>query len=583
MPGILFRHIFLELLKVLTVTTAVLVTVIAFGAAIKPLSENLLEAGDLLRYIVYATIPMMQYALPFSAAYAGTIVYHRLASDNEISAMATSGIPYRRILRPALAMGAVLTLVMLVLLDRGVPTFWQALKRIAPNDAMRLLAAQVRRGEAWIPPGLNIEIYADDAYVRRHDGLGDDPSTPTQRLVLERVVALEKDEKGNPKAEFTAEVATVDQYRVGDSAYLKVVLSNATIFDRADSRFARAAVVRPDAVVVPSFEQGPKGLTFGELLTARHDLSVFPVIVETRRQTMNALETIDAWSHVASTVASEKPLTLFGTGDAENVTLEVLAGEARERELVGRQNGNQRQVVIRQYETVGGERTLRREITAPAAKFFVTMLDADRGPRLELSADNAVVVDRRVGDRGIRRAVRYSELAIGGLVSPDRGGMATDAVLSEAAGIIVNHGGSGAVGDAAPEGTDAVTPSTAASGKPPDALLRELKVAESRLRSKVRELSDDIVARIVQRISQSVTALLMIVNAAILAVLLRGKPALLVYVIGFLPAIGDILLISGGEQMLRGEVSWLGVAVAFGGNVLIGIACIVNALLLRKH
>ena len=108
---ILFRHIFLELVKVLVVTTSVLVTVIAFGAAIKPLSENLLGPLDLLRYILLATVPMLQFALPFSAAFAGVVVYHRLTIDNEIVAMAASGIPYRRVLMPAVALGLVLTVV----------------------------------------------------------------------------------------------------------------------------------------------------------------------------------------------------------------------------------------------------------------------------------------------------------------------------------------------------------------------------------------------------------------------------------------------------------------------------------------
>lgn len=576
MTGILFRHIFMELLKVLLVTTTVLVTVIAFGAAIKPLSENLLEAGDLLRYIVYATIPMMQYALPFSAAYAGTIVYHRMASDNEIAAMATSGVPYRRIILPAVAMGAILTVGMLVLVDSGVPAFWQAMKRIAWNDGIRLLAAQVRHGEAWAPSGLKIEIYADDAYVQRSDdameGLGaDDPTRPTQRLVLDRVVALEKGVDGRPKTEFTARAATADQYRIGDSAYLKVVLSDATTFSRDDNRFARAAVVRPEAISVPSFEQGPKGLTFRELLTARDNLGVFPAVATAQAAVVAQLDAIALWNHIGGRLSSGTPLVLKGTGDASAMTLEVTGAELAGRDLVGtpspdatkaagKGTARRGKVTIRHFEERGGSRILRREVSAALVHLLPVPGDADGSPRVDLSIDDATVTEEQLGGRPIQRALRYSEVMLDGLQLERRESLDGGRLETEAARALAGP-----------------------VAGPGEELRLGLEKQVDALAIKTRQLSNDIVARIVQRTAQSVTAFLMIVNAAILAVLLRGRSPLAVYAIGFLPAILDILLISGGEQMLRGSLSVLGFLVAYGGNAILAIACVVGAMKLRRH
>ena len=48
-------------------------------------------------------------------------------------------------------------------------------------------------------------------------------------------------------------------------------------------------------------------------------------------------------------------------------------------------------------------------------------------------------------------------------------------------------------------------------------------------------------------------------------------------------AILDILLISGGEQMLRGRLSWLGYATCFSGNVLLLGGMLLFALKLRRH
>ena len=81
MLGILTRTMAGELLKTILLTTAVLVSVIAFGAAIKPLARNLLGGTDILRYVALAAVPMLQYALPFSAGFGATLVMHRLATD----------------------------------------------------------------------------------------------------------------------------------------------------------------------------------------------------------------------------------------------------------------------------------------------------------------------------------------------------------------------------------------------------------------------------------------------------------------------------------------------------------------------
>ena len=70
MPWTLYRHILKELLKVMVPTTVVLVLVISFAAAIKPLADGLLEPRALVRFVLFLTPTMLQFALPFAAAFA---------------------------------------------------------------------------------------------------------------------------------------------------------------------------------------------------------------------------------------------------------------------------------------------------------------------------------------------------------------------------------------------------------------------------------------------------------------------------------------------------------------------------------
>jgi hypothetical protein len=83
----------------------------------------------------------------------------------------------------------------------------------------------------------------------------------------------------------------------------------------------------------------------------------------------------------------------------------------------------------------------------------------------------------------------------------------------------------------------------------------------------------DIVAREVQRINQSNAAPLMLLLGAVLAIRLRGANPLQIYLLAFIPSIIDILLISGGEQMLKEATSAAGVFVCSSGNL--GIAAMI--------
>jgi hypothetical protein len=68
-PWTLWRHVAWELLRMFVVTTSVIVTVIAFGAAAKPLADNTIGADTILKYVALAMVPMLQFAMPFAAGF----------------------------------------------------------------------------------------------------------------------------------------------------------------------------------------------------------------------------------------------------------------------------------------------------------------------------------------------------------------------------------------------------------------------------------------------------------------------------------------------------------------------------------
>src|SRR5690606_1758068 len=100
-PFILWRYLTAELLRTLALLAGGLILLVSFAAAIRPLAKGDVGLGDAIRLMGLLSIPMSQFALPFAAGFAATIVYHRFASDNEATACRASGIPQRAILMPA--------------------------------------------------------------------------------------------------------------------------------------------------------------------------------------------------------------------------------------------------------------------------------------------------------------------------------------------------------------------------------------------------------------------------------------------------------------------------------------------------
>ena len=209
MPWMLYRYFMGELLRVFLLTATVLVVVVAFGAAIKPLAADDLGGPlQIAKYITLAIVPMLQFAIPFAAGFAAKLVMHRYTADNEILAASVSGLSYSRILLPIFGFGCVLLVVMVLLTQTIIPRFWQSLQQMIARDVTRLIQSSIKKG---VPVRFgNVQIHADDLVV-----LEEPPDTGAQtRLVLDRVVAAKMDTDGRIVWDIAARQAVVDVHAV---------------------------------------------------------------------------------------------------------------------------------------------------------------------------------------------------------------------------------------------------------------------------------------------------------------------------------------------------------------------------------
>lgn len=533
-PWLLHRAILGDLLRTTLLVTTVLVTVIAFGAAVRPLAQNLLGPADLPRFLLLACVPMLQYALPFAAAFATVSVYHRLSVDREVQAMEAAGFPMRRIVAPALALGLLLFAAMLGLVHLAAPTFWMSMQDLLARDAARLLANAVAEGEG-IRVG-DLEIYADDALLSP-----DPPETGArERLILAGVAALELGgADGMPRTEFTAEHAVIDVHQGEDGAILKLVLLNATVRREAEQAVAVLPQASPEAIDLGrSLAGDPKGLLLPDLLRAQREPEAFRPMREAATPLHRELDRLDAWRCIDDALAAGGTLLLESPGSGRSL---AISGARRSgTSLLPAARGGR--LVL---EERAGERRLRRTSVERAS--LRLDLRADDAASFVVETASGLDAEEFVG--GAARRGRWPQRIAGLHPAACEGSPRPDPPL-----------------DFAAHARRLVSDAPAAADPAREEAHRAIAAAATSLEAAHGRFQLDVLARIHQRGVQALAGLLLPLLAALVAVRSKASVALGVFVIVFLPAIADMLLISSGEQMTRWNRPEAGLATMWGAQ-----------------
>ncbi len=539
---LLDRMIVRELLRSGVLTTGVLVTVIAFGAAIKPLSgDDLFTVGQVATYITLAMVPMLQFALPFAAGFAGTMSLHRMAGDNEIIAAAASGISHRRIIAPILGLGLALSVVMVGLTQFAIPVFWGLLERTVARDVTVLFERTIGSGEPFVMGDL--QVWADRIVREPEEDL---PEGADARLRLYEVAVADLAADGRVATDVTASQVAIDVYRRPGETILSLRMGEAVAFRPSDGMLAW--MERPEAgmIRIPSnLRDSPKRMTLPELLALRSQPDEHIRVRGFRRELAEAIRLEDAAASIAARLersgAVEFTSRTAGTYRVENARRSGMR-------LVPRTGSA---IIVRQSE--GG--TDRRIFEAAFARVRedpgtglgtvtsgLTMGEPQRPDdlRLRLELEDVAWYDADdSANRNLRESVPLEALRLPGF---------DDRELLEASA------------------TDLAARLDA--GDYPEAV----QARRTRLTEYTDHLRREIDARMTSRFATSATAVLLLLLGATLAMWRRGDSPLQIYLYAFLPSVLDLILISSGEHLVRDGAVLGGMAVMWSGNaILLGL------------
>ncbi len=523
MPWMFYRYIMGEVLRVFVLSATVLVLVVAFGAAIKPLAaDDLAGPLQIAKYITLAIVPMLQFAIPFAAGFAATVVMHRFSTDNEILAAAVSGLSYRRILMPIFGFGCVLLVIMVLLTQTVIPRFWQSLQEMIARDVTRLIQSSIKKGTP-VRFG-DVHIHADNLIVQENP-----PDTGAQtRLILQRVVAAKIGPNGQIVWDVAARQAVVDVHLVDGQTYLKIALSDTVGFDVETGQLASAPQIMHTITVPNPLTDDPRFMTRQRLLELRDRPDDFVYVRNAKEHLARTIRRFDVWDETARQLGGSGFVTLTGGWSGGNRRIEVEADSFRQGVFGVANDGP---IEVREFDVSG--QPVRR-ITAETAALQDAAGATLDNPTVDLVLGKCDVVDLRSGVTNARPGLPIPNLWLESLVGDDPSLLPYQQLLARAE----------------------------QSGRP-------MQPHIDRVVATVDRLVNNINSRLLRRYALSATAMLLLLLGSTLAIFMRHTMPLVVYVWAFLPAVLDMMLIASGDHMARAGQVTGGFALMWSGNVLL--------------
>ena len=558
MPWTIYRYILWDLIRLLVIAATVLMTVVSFAAAIKPLSDGLLTATSLLKFVGYTSPTMLTFVLPFAGAFASTIVFLRLSSDNETTAMSASGLSYSSILMPVCVLGIVLTLGLLYLSNFVIPGFYRAAAQTLEDDLMSVLVSNLNQNR---PFDLDKHVlYADTAAQRplsaEEIASIDSPIAPTQLIELTGVAVGHIGPTGRIGGDVTAQRANVLVFRGDEESWVNIRLRNVMRYDnsRGELFFSPLLDLGPIALPTPLRDQ-PEFLSwrrlrelpgaperYGDIREQKHILA--DAIIEEQLRLLLA--------GVLRRPGEAGGVVLLGQRDVERYVLSAPVIERRDESLV-LSGINERPVVVRALRS----NRLSRRFEAGEAVIRVERSEGATEPSVlvELHETRVFHPDRA------EPSTEQEVLPLPRMRWPEPV-MSVDLINDFNAFQLYEF-----------------------SQDPPYQQSAAVAKQADRLWAQIIRLGHKVEGHLHQRAASAVTCLLVLLLGAVLSMKLKGQMPLVVYFWSFALAIIAVIIIYTGTN-LAGSTDFplaAGLSVLWSGNLALAIIVAITYYRLARN
>lgn len=553
-------YILRDLIRVFLLTSTALTTLLAFGGTFKPLTKEGLDVFQLLLVMINLVPAMLAYAIPMAALFAAVLVYWRLSTDNEITACRAGGISFTAVVVPAIILGLAVASADLIFVNYVVPMFLQRAERVVRRDLGSLLVQKVARQEPF--QYSNMVVYADRGRLLELEDDQAPKGIDKRTIVRLEGMACTMTKDNQPMFIIVAKAANVifDEVRSNDTIYALVQLDEGAAFSA--STFGRIAgtikSIPPDGVPQPipsQLKEKVKFLNFLQLQRLNDDPARYgPVnrIIQsidlTLRQQQVAEMLKSLWRPGTPMIFDQ------GLGNGETVSITApIAQLSDQRALVFHSSGNT-PVRVDQYRN--GK--VAYYYTAQSATLFMSA-DAE-GQSVNGISQGTLQLMGDVTRRDLVRNLPPSE---------------TDRIVNVQPLVIPQT-----ILDRV-KTTDADLLRKADPKQFTPDVQEQIKTVRDRVQKLVKEVGSELHSRGAFAIS----CLMLVMLGAALGILMRGQNPLFVFVVGFVPAIVLVLLMTAGRRVMESSHGnpIQGISIIWAGNaILIALVVGVYAKLLRQ-
>lgn len=127
---LLERYILSQLVRVFAMMLIVITCLLVFVGAFGQMRESGLSPTQAIQILPYIVPSILPFTIPATLLLTVCVVYGRMAGDREIIAAKAAGIPIFTLMWPSLFLGAMLSVVSLLLLDQVIPWSFANIERI---------------------------------------------------------------------------------------------------------------------------------------------------------------------------------------------------------------------------------------------------------------------------------------------------------------------------------------------------------------------------------------------------------------------------------------------------------------------
>lgn len=228
------RYIFYDLLRYFALGALVLSLVLGFGFMLRPLQQFSVDPARVPALMLYTLPITLSMVLPVAGLLATTLVYGRLAGDNEINACRSSGISIATLIYPAFTLALLVGVSTLMLSFHVIPDFIARFENTLKSDAETMIFRNIQKNGSLGHFYSGMRIYAD--------------RTDQDQKLLSGVAVVDLDKKDT--------IVTAKQVRVN-------------VVNKQGNNFVQLHLVRPQGVMngrdIGSFETFGLGIEVPDL------------------------------------------------------------------------------------------------------------------------------------------------------------------------------------------------------------------------------------------------------------------------------------------------------------------------------